>query len=88
VRKAKGPEAPDTIAAMTKLASAYGADGSGRKALKLGEEALALARRVLPAGDPATAAAMKALIPLYRSVDLEEEAAKLEAELKAFPAKR
>jgi hypothetical protein len=86
VRKTKGPEAPDTIAAMTKLASAYGADGSGRKALKLGEEALALARRVLPAGDPQIAAAMNALIPLYRLVDLEEEAAKIEEDLKALPA--
>jgi serine/threonine protein kinase/Flp pilus assembly protein TadD len=81
VRQAKGPEHADTIAAMTKLASAYGADGSGRKALKLGEEALALARRVLPAGDPQITAAMNALIPLYRLVDLEEEAEQLEAEL-------
>jgi hypothetical protein len=73
---------------MTKLASAYSADGSGRIAIKLGEEALALARRVLPAGDPNTAAAMKALIPLYKSVDLTEEAAKLEEELKALPVKQ
>jgi hypothetical protein len=87
VHTARGPEHADTIAAMTKLASAYSADGSGRKAIKLGEEALALARRVLPAGDPNTAAAMKALIPLYKSVDLTEEAAKLEEELKALPVK-
>ena len=71
---------------MTALAAAYGADGSGRKAIKLGEEALALARRTLPAADKHTAEAMKTLIPLYRSVDLEEEAAKLEAEMKAPPS--
>ncbi len=86
VRSAKGPEAPETIAAMTALAAAYGADGSGRKAIKHGEAALALARRVLPAGDPSTIKAMKVLIPLYRSVDLEADAAKLEEELKALPA--
>ena len=85
VRTAKGPEAPETIAAMTGLAAAYGADGSGRKAIKLGEEALTLARRVLPAGDPRTVEVMKILIPLYRSVDLEADAAKLEAEVKALP---
>ncbi|MFN0126295.1 MAG: protein kinase domain-containing protein [Verrucomicrobiales bacterium] len=86
VRKTKGPEHADTIAAMIKLASAYGADGSGRQAIKLGEEALDTARRALPAGDPQIAAAMKALIPLYRSVDLEEDAAKLVAELETLPA--
>lgn len=87
VRKAKGVEAPEAIAAMTGLASAYGADGSGRKAIKLGEEALALARRVLPTGDPRTIEEMKVLIPLYRSVDLEADAARLEAEVKALPAR-
>ncbi len=87
VSQAKGQEAPETIAAMTGLAAAYGADGSGRKAIKLGEEALALARRVLPAGDPRTVEAMKVLIRLYRLVDNETEAAKLEEEIKALPAK-
>ena len=71
---------------MTALAAAYGADGSGRKAIKLGEEVLTLARRVLPAGDAHTIGAMKILIPLYRLVDNETEAAKLEEELKALPA--
>lgn len=83
-RKAKGAEHVETIAARTELAAAQGAEGSGRKAIKLGEEALALARRVLPAGDPHTAEAMKVLVPLYRSVDLEVNAAKLEAELQAM----
>ena len=82
-RIAKGPEAPDTIAAMTALAAGYGADGSGRKAIKLGEEALALARRILPAGDPRTVEAMKGLITLYKSVDLADKAAALEAEMTA-----
>lgn len=67
---------------MTKLAAAYGADGSGRKAIKLGEEALALARHTLPASDLHTIEAMKVLVTLYRSVDLEADAAKLEAELR------
>ena len=87
VRKAKGPETPEAIAAMTALAAAYGADGSGRKAIKLGEEALALARRVLPAGDPHTVEAMKVLIRLYRLVDNDVAAAKLEEEIKVLPTK-
>jgi hypothetical protein len=83
VRAAKGPEAPETIKAMTALAAAHGADGSGRKAIKLAEAALDLARRVLPTGDTHTLEAMKTLIPLYRSVDLEAEAAALEQQLKS-----
>ena len=49
-----------------------------------GKEALELARRI-PAGDPRTKKAMKVLIPLYKSVDLADEAAKLEEELQALP---
>jgi hypothetical protein len=84
VRKAKGPEAQETIAAMAELAAAFGADGSARKAIKLGEEALALAQRVLPAGDPGTIEAMKALVPVYKSVDLNADALKLEAEIQSL----
>jgi eukaryotic-like serine/threonine-protein kinase len=84
VRNTRGPEHADTIAAMSALAAAYGAEGSGNKAIKLGEETLALARRVLPAGDARTLAAMKALIPLYKSVDLAGDAAKLEAEIQTL----
>ncbi len=84
-RAAKGPEAAETIAAMITLAAAHGAEKNGRKAIALGEDALALARRVLPAGDQRTADAMKALIPLYRLVDLAQEARRLEAELQALP---
>lgn len=87
-RKEHGPDHPDTITAMTSLASVYGADGSGRKAIKLGKEALALARRVLPAGDPHTIQAMKVLIPLYKSVDLTDDAAKLEAEIVKLSGKK
>ena len=47
----------------------------------------ALARRVVPTGEPGTVEAMKVLIPLYRSVGLKADATKLEAELKALPAK-
>ena len=72
------------VAAMTALAAGYGADGSASKAIKLAEEALALARRILPAGDPRTVEAMKMLIPLYKSVDLAGDAAKLEAEIAAL----
>ena len=79
--KAHSPEHPDNIAAMTALAAAYGADGSARKAIKLGKEALALARGNLPAGDAHTIAAMKVLVPLYKSVDLEDDARSLEAEI-------
>ncbi len=82
-RKEKGPEHADAIAAMTKLAAAYGADGSGRKAIKLGEEALAIARRALPAGDQRTVEAMKVMVQLYKLVDLNDEAGKLEAEIQA-----
>ena len=83
-RKAKRPDHADTITAITALAAACGADGSGRKAIKLGEEAPALARRVLPAGDPQTIEAMNVLVRLYRAVDLEADAAKLEVELQAM----
>jgi hypothetical protein len=72
---------------MTALAEAYGADGSGRKAVKLGEEALALARDLLPAGDSRTKNAMQVLVPIYKMLDLDAEAAKLEKELQALPAK-
>jgi eukaryotic-like serine/threonine-protein kinase len=84
LRQAKGAEAPETIVAMTELAAAHGADGSARKAIKLGEEALTLARRVLHAGDPRTIAAMKILVPVYRSVDLEDDARRLETEMQAL----
>ena len=83
LRKAKNPEPTMMIAAMTELAAAYGADGSGRKSITLGEEALKLARRVLPAGDKQTVHAMKVLVALYKSVDLDEDARKLEAEMKS-----
>ncbi len=59
---------------------------TGRKAIKLGEEALALARRILPAGDPHTVGAMKLLVALYKSVDLAEKAAQLEAEIATLSA--
>ena len=87
-RKDRGPEHADTIAAMTALAAGYGADGSGSQAIKLGEEALALARRVLPAGAPLTIKAMKTLIPLYNSVDLTGDAAQLEAEVATLTGKK
>jgi hypothetical protein len=87
-RKAKGAEHADSIAGMTVLAAAYGADGSGRKAIRLGEEALALARRVLPAGDPCTVEAMNVMVDLYNSVDLTGEAAELIAELEALKTEK
>jgi hypothetical protein len=83
-RNSKGQEAAETITAMTELAAAYGVDGSGRKAVKLGEDALAVARRVLPSNAPQTTAAMKVLIVVYRSLDLEADAAKLEMEMHAL----
>ncbi len=81
VRKARGPEHPDTLTLMIQLAGAYGADGSGRKSIKLGEEAVKLVRRVLPPGDPLTTAALKTLIANYRRVDRNEDAERLEEEL-------
>ena len=81
VRKARGPEHPDTITLMIHLAGAYGADGSGRKSIKLGEEVVELVRRVLPPGDPLTINALKTLIANYRRVDRNEDAARLEEEM-------
>ena len=81
VRKAQGPEHSDTLTLMIQLAGAYGEDGSGRKSIKLGEEALELVRRVLPPGDPLAIAALKTLIANYRRVDRNEDAERLEEEL-------
>ena len=81
VRKARGPEHPDTLTVMIQLAEAYGADGSGRKSIKLGEETLELVRKVQAPGDPLTIAALKTLIANYRRVDRNEDAALLEEEL-------
>ena len=83
-RKDHGPEHGDVITSMTELAAAYGADGSGRKSIKLGEDALALAHRVLPAGDPRVIEAMNVLATLYRLVDRNVEATKLEVEMKTL----
>lgn len=71
---------------MTGLAAACGVDGSRRKAIKPGEETLFTAHCLLPAGDTDTREAMKVLTSLYKSVDLNDKAARLEAELKALPA--
>ncbi len=87
VRNSKGPDAPETIAAMIELAAACAADGSARQAIKLGEEALTLARTKLPVGDPRLLAAMKALVTAYHSVDLTAEAKMLEAEIEAIGTK-
>jgi tetratricopeptide (TPR) repeat protein len=85
LRKSKPAAHADTIAAMIELGAAYSAEDSGRKAIKLLEEALPLARRVLP-GDKRTIQAMKLLIPLYKSVDLDDEARRLEAEIQSLTA--
>jgi tetratricopeptide (TPR) repeat protein len=85
VRQSKDAKPADRISAMMALAEAYSADGRGSRAIKLGEEALGLARD-LPAGDPLIKTVMKGLLPIYKSLDLDEKAAELEKELQALPA--
>ena len=84
LRQSGDPLDPKLIAALNDLAAAHGAEGNGRKAIKLGEEALALARR-RPNNTDLIRASIKILVPLYRSVDLEDEARTLEQEAQNLP---
>jgi tetratricopeptide (TPR) repeat protein len=85
LRQSKDAKPADKISAMTELVAAYGADDSGRKASKLGEEALALALRVLPAGDVRTRNAMEVLLTIYTTLGFDERVAELEKQLQALP---
>jgi len=84
---ASGPEDPDTLMAMHRLALFY--DGIGRRfeALKLQEEVLALRRKVLGPENPDTLWAMNNLSFSYENAGRNEEALKLREEALALRRK-
>jgi tetratricopeptide (TPR) repeat protein len=76
-RKVLGPEHPDSLKAMHKLASYYDATGLRDEAMMMGEEVLALCLKVHGPQHPETLGAMKTLAKYYDAAGRRDEALKL-----------
>jgi serine/threonine protein kinase len=81
---ASGPEHPDTLMAMRKLAVYYDEAGRRDEALKLKEEVLALCRKVNGPEDPETLRAMNNLAVSYEEAGRLDEAFKLREQVLAL----
>ena len=81
-----GPEAPDTLSAMSDLAISYDHAGRSADALALAEKVLPLRRRVSGLQNPATLTAMNALAVQYEQAGRRPEAIQLWTE--ALPLSR
>ena len=82
-----GPENPDTLGAMHRLASSYDLAGRHGEALKLEEQVLPLYRKVSGPEHPDTLWAMMALSAFYEEAGRIDEAMKLQEELVALSRK-
>jgi tetratricopeptide (TPR) repeat protein len=83
-----GPEHPDTLRAMTHLASAYSRAGRRDEAIQMNEELLALYGKVLGPEDVQTIYAKCALANAYAFAGRREEALKLREEGLALKRKK
>jgi non-specific serine/threonine protein kinase/serine/threonine-protein kinase len=80
----RGPDHPDTLDSMTRLATSYAALGRQVEALKLKEQTLALHKAKLGPDDPATLWSMNNLANSYGDVGRHAEAIKLHKETLAL----
>ncbi|HUD46030.1 MAG TPA: serine/threonine-protein kinase [Candidatus Baltobacteraceae bacterium] len=87
LRATSGPEDPDTLMAMHRLALFYDGIGRREEALELQEEVLALRRKVLGPENPDTLWAMNNLSFSYENAGRNEEALKLREEALALRRK-